>query len=545
MSKPFVTIGRRGEAPLDPNIGIVSVELHRELNRIPEARLSLSDDHGADQAFEMSATPLFEPGEVLSIALERQGASPAVFEGFVTRKRVEAQRGVRLFHVELKDRAFALTRLRKSAIFRGQTDGAVFRSLIHAAGLHVGEVNREGEMFEHEELVQYYSSDWDFMVTRAEAQGLAVDVHQGEVSFRALELEEQATLRVDFGGISQVRELELDIDASEQLAAVKGLAWDLESQALTQRATSRTVKSGHLDVDRVSKDLGAEEYTLLHPAPLSRRELELWVDGRLRRNRLALFRGRIVLNGSPERRPLETIELAGISEGFDGRALVSGVVHRYNEEGWSTELVLGLPPKLFAEEPGIVDIPAAGLLPPIMSLQVGTVAASEEDPSNEYRIKVRLPGLAETEGFLWARVARPEAGRERGIVFWPEPGDEVVLGFLANDPRQAIVLGSLHSASRPPPSQVAAPTVDQSRRGIVTRAGSMISFDDDKHVVTVETPNANRIVLDDDSEAISIEDKHGNRVDMTSEGITLSSVRDLVIKAIGTITIKGSSVDVQ
>jgi len=39
-------------------------------------------------------------------------------------------------------------------------------------------------------------------------------------------------------------------------------------------------------------------------------------------------------------------------------------------------------------------------------------------------------------------MARRDAGKQRGQVFWPEPGGEVVVGFINGDPRQAIILGA-------------------------------------------------------------------------------------------------------
>ena len=68
---------------------------------------------------------------------------------------------------------------------------------------------------------------------------------------------------------------------------------------------------------------------------------------------------------------------------------------------------------------------AAGLLPAVTGLQIGIVQAFAEDPAKEFRVKVILPGVDESQGWVWARLALPEAGKARGHFFLPEPGDEV------------------------------------------------------------------------------------------------------------------------
>ena len=44
-----------------------------------------------------------------------------------------------------------------------------------------------------------------------------------------------------------------------------------------------------------------------------------------------------------------------------------------------------------------------------------------------------------------------DAGDDRGFFFRPEIGDEVVVGFLDDDPRRAVILGMLHSSAKAAP----------------------------------------------------------------------------------------------
>jgi uncharacterized protein involved in type VI secretion and phage assembly len=295
----------------------------------------------------------------------------------------------------------------------------------------------------------------------------------------------------------------------------------------------------------IAKQLGGDRTTLLHPVPLAPGESAAWANARLLRSRLALLRGRVVVDGDPELAPLDTVEIVGVGERFDGFALVSAVTHKLDHEGWKTELQLGLSADWFSRRPDIAEVPAGGMLPPLSHLQIAKVAPFEADPLGEHRIKLVLPALADDQGFIWARLARPDAGKDRGSACWPEPEDEVVVGFLGGDPRQAVVLGALYGSVATPPAFVGGPSDKNPKRAFVSKSGARVSFDDEKIIVSVETPGGNKIEIDDDQKSIRIADQHGNEITLSDKGITLKSASDFNIDAAGKVVIKGSAVDVQ
>jgi uncharacterized protein involved in type VI secretion and phage assembly len=130
-------------------------------------------------------------------------------------------------------------------------------------------------------------------------------------------------------------------------------------------------------------------------------------------------------------------------------------------------------------------------------------------------------------------------------VFWPEKDDEVVVGFLNGDPRQAIVLGALHGSKNPPPEAAGPPSKDNTRRAIVSKAKSILSFDDDKKSVTIKTPGNNQLVLDDDKQAITLTDQHGNKITLDGDGITIKSAsgKAITIETDAKLAMKGKVVD--
>jgi uncharacterized protein involved in type VI secretion and phage assembly len=156
------------------------------------------------------------------------------------------------------------------------------------------------------------------------------------------------------------------------------------------------------------------------------------------------------------------------------------------------------------------------------------VVVSNEDPDGEHRVRVRMPLVSADADGTWARVASPDAGDNRGLFLRPEIGDEVVLGFLNDDPRQAVILGMFNSSAKPAPLEG---SDDNHEKVYQTRAGMKLYFNDDTKVMSLETPAGNSIVLSEEDKAITLTDQHGNTIAMNADGITIESKKAITLKA--------------
>jgi phage baseplate assembly protein gpV len=92
----------------------------------------------------------------------------------------------------------------------------------------------------------------------------------------------------------------------------------------------------------------------------------------------------------------------------------------------------------------------------------------------------------------------PMAGGGRGMHFFPEPGDEVVVGFQDGDTNTPIILGGVWNRAAPPPDQ-AKESADNHIRTIVSRSGHEVTFDDTpgSEKVTIRSQGGHTIELDD------------------------------------------------
>lgn len=530
-------------------IQVLSIDIVREVNRIPYAELRLSDGDAAQREFPVSDSGIFDPGKKIVIKLGSgvSGEQTEVFNGIVVAQSVRSEKEISTLTVELKEAVAKLAQVRKSRVFSKKSDDQLVRELADAQGIKVDTLAATQPV--HEEIVQYACSDWDFIVTRAEANGLLVCAEPGSLALKKIEAAGKANKTLEYG-MDPIYAIELDACAEGQYGEVSSLAWDAKNQKMSaaKKAKDATLAPGDLAGKTLAEAMGAAAYAMANPAAATPEELQSWADATLNRSRLALVRGHVSLEGFAGLKLLDAVEIKGVGKHFNGKALVTGWHHRVGEDGWVTELRLGLAADWFSARNDVAALPAAGLLPPVGGLQIGVVSGFEEDPNKEFRVKVSFPALGQDQPALWARLATPDAGSGRGFFFRPEKGDEVVLGFLNDDPRQPVIVGALYGSVQKPPQGFETLSEKNALKGIVTKAGTRIAFDDKnqgKAAVTIETAGKNKIRLDDDAKSITLEDQHGNRITLDKDGITLKSAKDFKLEASGKVEIKGSSVDVK
>jgi len=54
-------------------------------------------------------------------------------------------------------------------------------------------------------------------------------------------------------------------------------------------------------------------------------------------------------------------------------------------------------------------------------------------------------------------------------------------------------------------------------------------FDDEKKIITLETPAGNKMMLSEDAKGISFVDQNGNKITMDDSGIAIESIKDVII----------------
>lgn len=524
---------------VNPALEVLSITVTKEVNRIPTARIIIRDGDAAIQTFEESEKDLFIPGKTITINIGRDSNNETVFKGIVTKHCIKIKRGVPVLIIDCKDEAVKMTIGRHSTYYENLPDSQLIEELIGKYS-KIERGNVETTAVTHPYLVQYHTTDWDFMLSRADVNGLLVFVDDGVVTVEPPQTNESPTLNLAYG--ATIYELEAEIDGSHQYQSVGAKAWDYANQTLFEAETNRADirESGNLPGSKIAEEtIKLATLELQHSGKLIEEELQQWVNACMQRSRLSKIRGSVsIKDGFAPIRPGQIIELEGLGDRFNGNVFVSAIRQELSNGLWDTHIQFGLSYKWYAQDKDILDLPAGGLLPAISGLQIGKVVQLENDPDGEDRILVKLPIIDPTANGLWARVASLDAGQNRGAFFRPELDDEVIVGFINDDPRAAVVLGMLNSSAKPAP--IVAKDVNH-EKGFVTRDELKLLFDDENKKITISTPGGNSIIIDESAKTIEIKDQNDNKITMEPAGITMDSPKEIKIKAGTDITMEAAA----
>jgi uncharacterized protein involved in type VI secretion and phage assembly len=331
-----------------------------------------------------------------------------------------------------------------------------------------------------------------------------------------------------------------ELDAEQMYQPVTAAAWDPANQDIKEEEGRVSLEeAGNLDTSDLSGLRPDAAYKLQHAAALESAELKSRADAFTQKIILSRLRGTARCEGIATPFPGQVAALSGVGDRFSGKLYLSGVKQDYDlTQGWKTTLQFGDTQDWHAEVFKLADHDQYPLLPELNGLQTGVVTALESDPAGEFRVQVRMP-FAGNDG-IWARMSLADAGKDRGLYFRPEIGDEVIVGFIQNDPRCAVVLGMLHSSKLASPLQ---PEDANNIKGLVTRSKMKWLFDDEKKEITISTDAGNKVIISEDRQSITIEDQNGQKVELNSSGITLQSSGDISINASGDLKISANKIE--
>jgi Rhs element Vgr protein len=433
------------------------------------------------------------------------------------------------------DSSVKMTIGRHNQYFENVKDSDVFDDLISKYGI---QSDPQSTTLQHKELVQHNITDWDFMLLRAEANGMLVNVDDGVIQIAKPAIQNEV-LQVNYG--SSVLEFEAEIDARYQYKSVNAESWDYSNQQLFKADTSSSsfAEQGNIKAEDLAEAVSPGKFDMHHSGHKLEQELQDWTDGIMLRSRLAKIRGRARFTGFAGIRPGDTVKLSGVGDRFNGKAFVTAVRQDIGDGTWETQIQFGLDPRRYAFiHNDMNDSPSSGLVGGIHGLQIGVVVQLESDPDGQDRIRVRIPVIDSDAQGIWTRIASLDAGDSRGAFFMPEIGDEVIVGFINDDPNDPVVLGMLHSSNKPSPIT---PQDANNEKGFTTRSKMHLSFNDDTKTIVIDTPAGNSITIDEQSMKIEIKDQSSNKITMEASGIKLESSLNIDIKAGAVLTLAGGT----
>lgn len=201
-----------------------------------------------------------------------------------------------------------------------------------------------------------------------------------------------------------------------------------------------------------------------------------------------------------------------------GQYRVMSVIHEIDRNGVYSNTFEGIPASM-------ERIPVNDVTMPVAHSMQATVI-SNADPENQGRVQVQFVWQEEQDKTTnWIRVRSLDAGnsdiisKNRGFVFIPEEGDQVLVGFELSNPSRPYVSGSLFHHQNGEGGKV-----KNNIKSIITRSGHTIIFDDTKEgeSITIRDKSNNKIILDTVNKTISIEAPE--KIQLTSKVISFDAV---------------------
>ena len=160
-----------------------------------------------------------------------------------------------------------------------------------------------------------------------------------------------------------------------------------------------------------------------------------------------------------------------------------------------------------------VAIPAEVEVPPYTSPFAAPVCKTQpakvvenEDADGLDRIKVHFPWQGSSDNTPWINVITPHAGKDKGIRFLPEVGEEVLVDFLDNNAERPFVLGAVHTEANKSGNDFKG----NNKKVIGTKTGRRLEIDDEAGYMVMsedhpgKTPKNIILLARNDKQPISI-----------------------------------------
>lgn len=504
---------------------IASININTEINKIPSANIVILDGETNIEDFEASSSNDFKPGKKIEINLGYRSNTEKVFTGIIISNSLEVNTNSSQLTIEAKDETFKMTINKGNHHFNDKLSSDIAEQLLNENSISNYEIERSA--YTNKQLVQSNTSDWDYMIGLIDISGMLCVIDNARIFINKPDLDADAKLRLTYG--NDILELHTEMDSRIQNPMVKTSVWDFKTQSLqSEESETQTSDNGSNATIEDLAGVANKSYEIHSSASLTQEELISISQAKKIRQELSKIKGRVKYQGTNRVKPGDFILIEGIGINFNGKIFISAIRHECAEGDWTTEATLGWNEQFFAEQINPANAASAtGQVSGMQGLQIGVVT-DIEDGDGEFRVKVRFPAVNSEDEGVYARVATLDAGNNRGTFFRPEINDEVIVGFMNNDPSYPVILGMLHSSQKASPME---PESANNKKGYVSRSGMKLVFDDEAPSVTIDTPGGCVFELNDSQNTITLKDSSGNKIIMEQSGVTVEAAQNLTLKA--------------
>jgi uncharacterized protein involved in type VI secretion and phage assembly len=448
------------------------------------------------------------------------------------------------------DKSHRLAAGRKTATYQQVKYSDIASQIASAAGL-TPDVDESSGTVEH--VLQANQSDLDFLLGLAHRIGFDCRVEDETLLFKRPVRSSGAPGAGDFTSEDPVQlvwnlnllEFRARISAVAQVSEVKVRGWDPVAKEAVIGQADAVASNAELSLtptDLADKVGGQTMVVVDHPVSTQEAADEL-AAARAEQVGSAAFEATAVAVGSAALKAGVAVSVSGVDASFDGKWVITGSRHEFGNGAYRTFLEF-----TGRQDRSIHGLVAQGASPARDRIHgvVVAIVTDNNDPDAMGRVKVSYPWLADDAESFWARLVAPGAGKDYGIVWVPQVGDEVLVAFEHGDISRPLVLGGLWNGKDTIPfdygSDLDAGSVTYC--GFTSRTGHKISFFESSgeskiHLLT--KGGAVSVVLDEQNKEVKVETT-GKVIIDAQQDVEIKAGGSMKLEATGQMTIKGATV---
>lgn len=486
----------------------------------------------------------FPIGKEVEISERKLGESESnvLFEGEVTSFSLDFKsmmdESPMTVVVQAHDKSHRMHRAKKTKTYLNKKASDIASEIAREHGL-TPKIDSTSQVYEH--LFQANLTDSQYLKQLADRENCEAYVSQGELHFK-----KHPSTPVSAGELKWGKELmqfRVKSTTAFQISEVEVGGWDVMKKApITGSAKSSKVpykigegKSGP-DISKAA--FGNSMVKIVDVPVATQGEADTLAKSLAEQGaRDHLYAEGLVAEGMGQILPGKSVDIKGVGSTFDGKYFITSTTHRFSgDEGYTTAFEAG------SRRPGTL-LEAAGVggrstsvVHGFNGVVVGLVTNNNDSEKKLGRVKVKFPWLDDNQESHWARIATPDAGPGRGMMWIPEVNDEVLIAFEHGDINRPYVLGGLWNGKDEMPvplSDAVGGDGKVNQRIIKSRSGHVIIMDDTqgKESITIrDKSEKNEIVIDSAKNTISLKVDDAINVEAKGKITFKSSMDDFIIE---------------
>jgi phage protein D len=453
------------------------------------------------------------------------------------------------------DKSHRLAAGRKTATYQQVSYSDVAEQIASDAGL-TPDVDATDGVFEH--VFQVNQSDLDFLYGLARLANRDFRVDGSTLLFKkpvpsdeAPEEGDPETATADQLVCGEsLQQFRARVTAVGQVAKVEVRGWDPKEKKEVKgeaepTATHAAVKLKPADL---AGKIGGRTLVVVNHGVADAEAASQVAKARAEQIGSAAFEATGVARGDAKLKAGLAVNVSGVGDDLTGKWVIGGSRHEFIDGEYRTHLEFtGRQDRtlfgLFNQGGGGGGTGGSGERVPGVVI---AIVDDNADPDEQGRVRLKYPWMGDDAVSHWARIAAPGAGKDYGMVWIPQVGDEVLVAFEHGDTSRPIVVGGLWNGSDLIPfdygSDLDAGKVTYC--GWTSRTGHKISIWEGSQDSSIQLLTANgevNVVLDDKNKEVRVETT--GKLVMDAKGdVQIKAGGSMSLEASGEVKVKGSTI---